>query len=47
MTIDEAIQHCTENVEKEEKNCNYDCAKEHRQLMLWLIQLKNLMEGEP
>lgn len=46
MTIDEAIIHCEENVRKEEKVCNYECANEHRQLMNWLIQLRNIIEGE-
>ena len=45
MTIDEAILHCKENIEKERKGCNYACANEHEQLMKWLIQLKSLMEG--
>ena len=43
MTLDEAIKHCEDNVEKEKRNCNHACAHEHEQLMHWLIQLKNLM----
>jgi hypothetical protein len=44
MTIDEAIEHCLDNVEKERKNCNNDCAKEHEQLAEWLKELKCLKE---
>lgn len=46
MTIDEAIAHCLDNVEKEMKTCNIDCAKEHEQLAEWLKELKCLKEKE-
>lgn len=40
MTLDEAIQHC------KEKSCgNSLCAKEHKQLALWLIELKQRRGG--
>lgn len=42
MTIDEAIQHCKENAEKEIL-CGHDlCAREHLQLAEWLEELKTL-----
>ena len=44
MTIDEAIKHCLDKVEKERKNCNIGCAKEHEQLAEWLKELKCLRE---
>lgn len=50
MTIDEAIKHCEEVVEKNEqakKDCNLwidteyeDCCADHRQLAEWLRELK-------
>lgn len=46
MTIDEAIEHCLYNAEKEKKTCNIDCAKEHEQLAEWLKELKCLKEKE-
>ena len=37
MTLDEAIQHC------KEKSCGTsECAKEHKQLVGWLTELKEL-----
>ena len=39
MTLDEAIKHCDEVIEKE--NCS-KCAKEHEQLKEWLEELKEL-----
>ena len=51
MTIDEAIQHCLEQVAKYERQCefgvsqegkefNSQCAADHRQLAEWLTELK-------
>lgn len=41
MTLDEAIKHC------KEKSCsNTECAKEHKQLGEWLIELKQRREQE-
>jgi hypothetical protein len=34
MTLDEAIEHCKEKIN------NTKCGLEHRQLMYWLIELK-------
>lgn len=45
MTLDEAIQHCEENIQKEKERCNFACADEHVQLRNWLLQLRDLMEG--
>ena len=42
MTLDEAIKHAEEVAEK----CDIrTCAEEHRQLVIWLKQLKALTEG--
>lgn len=38
MTLEEAIKHCEEKACAEE---NEECAKEHRQLRDWLIELKS------
>ncbi len=52
MTIDEAIKHCEEVAEKQERASSFwqkggktyknclECAKEHRQLATWLRELK-------
>ena len=50
MTIDEAIKHCEEVAEENEKNAKsinniykklcLECASEHRQLAEWLKELK-------
>ena len=40
LTLDEAIKHCKENVQKETQNGNLQCAIEHNQLAMWLSQLK-------
>lgn len=51
MTIDEAIRHCEEVAEKQDKLCeisvterakeqNSKCAEDHRQLAEWLKELK-------
>jgi len=52
MTIDEAIKHCEEVAEENEKNAKsinniykkscLECASEHRQLAEWLKELKAL-----
>jgi len=43
MTLDEAIQHCYEDVKKEKACGNKDtCADEHLQLAQWLEELKRL-----
>lgn len=42
MTIDEAIKHCKEIASSE---CS-ECAKEHYQLMEWLIDYKRLKQME-
>lgn len=51
MTIDEAIKHCYERYEQYEKSFNNDedddcmeCAQEHRQLAMWLEELKSFKE---
>ena len=36
LTLDEAIQHC---IEKSKQECK-QCAREHYQLALWLLELK-------
>ena len=40
MTIDEAIQHCREQVQEQAKKGCYSCAEEHQQLAEWLRELK-------
>jgi len=40
MTLDEAIEHCKENAQKETQNGNLQCAMEHNQLAIWLSQLE-------
>lgn len=44
MTLDEAIKHCDEVIEKED--CS-KCAKEHEQLKEWLEELKELKNLQP
>lgn len=44
MTLDEAIEHC-KKVAKEQENCNVGCSLEHRQLAIWLSDLKAITEG--
>ena len=47
MTIEEAIKHCTEIIDKHTGIYGCDeCAKEHIQLVLWLKELKQLREQE-
>jgi len=36
MTLDEAIEHCRDKAE----NSHCECGEQHRQLMEWLIELK-------
>lgn len=44
MTLDEAIQHCKEKA-NEQCSSNYNCALEHKQLAIWLSDLKALTEN--
>lgn len=44
MTLNEAIEHC-KKVAKEQENCNNDCSLEHRQLAIWLSDLKAITEN--
>jgi hypothetical protein len=44
MTIDEAIQHCKEQVQEQAKKGCYSCAEEHQQLAEWLKELKAYKE---
>lgn len=44
MTLDEAIEHC-KKVAKEQENCNEGCSLEHRQLAIWLSDLKAITEN--
>lgn len=44
MTLNEAIEHC-KNVAKEQENCNEGCSLEHRQLAIWLSDLKAITEN--
>jgi len=53
MTLDEAIKHAEEVVEKKERDLKFyervneeckECAEEHRQLAEWLKELKQLRE---
>ena len=55
MTIDEAIKHCEEVAEENEKNAKsinniykkscLECASEHRQLAKWLKDLKEYKDA--
>lgn len=44
MTLNEAIEHC-KKVAKEQENCNEGCSLEHRQLAIWLSDLKAITEN--
>ena len=44
MTLNEAIEHC-KKVAKEQENCNKGCSLEHRQLAIWLSDLKAITEN--
>ena len=40
MTLDEAIKHCNEVAKAISASGCEECAKEHKQLANWLIELK-------
>lgn len=44
MTLEEAIEHCKQKAD-ELSICNKDCSLEHRQLAVWLSDLKALIEN--
>lgn len=44
MTLDEAIKHCKQKSE-ELANCEQGCSIEHRQLAIWLSDLKAITEN--
>lgn len=44
MTLNEAIEHC-KKVAEEQENCNDGCSLEHRQLAIWLSDLKAITEN--
>lgn len=44
MTLDEAIEHCKQKVD-ELSVCNKDCSLEHKQLFIWLSELKAIKEN--
>lgn len=44
MTLDEAIEHCKQKVD-ELSVCNKDCSLEHKQLFIWLSDLKFITEN--
>lgn len=44
MTLQEAIQHCREQVQEQAKKGCYSCAEEHQQLAKWLKELKDYRE---
>lgn len=43
MTLEEAIEHCKQKVD-ELSVCNKDCSLEHKQLFIWLSELKAIKE---
>lgn len=45
MTLEEAIKHCDEVIEKEQSCSRFACAEEHRQLKEWLQELKRYREN--
>lgn len=45
MTLDEAIEHCREEAEKECTLGNNGCAEEHIQLHDWLIELRDYKQN--
>lgn len=46
MTLDDAIEHCNDNVKRlTEEGCNL-CANEHKQLSEWLTELKERREKD-
>ncbi len=46
MELEEAIQHCYENAEKEKCNGHILCSNEHIQLAHWLEELKERREKD-
>ena len=46
MTLEEAIKHCQDNVKTECASGNVACAEEHKELSLWLIELKKRRDAE-
>lgn len=44
MTLDEAIEHCKQKVD-ELSVCNKECSLEHKQLSIWLSDLKFITEN--
>lgn len=44
MTLEEAIEHCKQKAD-ELSICSKDCSLEHRQLAVWLSDLKALTEN--
>ena len=45
MTLDEAIKHAFEKAE--DKKCSADCREDHRQLGIWLKELKDFKAKQP
>jgi hypothetical protein len=43
MTLEEAIEHCKQKAD-ELSICNKDCSLEHKQLAIWLSELKAIKE---
>ncbi|MEE1073594.1 MAG: hypothetical protein U0L26_14655 [Cellulosilyticum sp.] len=43
MTLDEAIEHLEDSIKNKEFSCE-SCKKEHKQLLEWLKELRNLKE---
>lgn len=44
MTLEEAIEHCKQKAD-ELSICNKECSLEHKQLSIWLIDLKFITEN--
>jgi len=46
MTLDDAIDHLKEKIKEQATNpdCNDKCRKEHKQLLIWLLELKKYRE---
>lgn len=43
MTLDEAIEHLEDSIKNKEFSCE-SCKEEHKQLLKWLKELRNLKE---
>ena len=43
MTLDEAIEHLEDSIKNKEFSCE-SCKEEHKQLLEWLKELRNLKE---